>query len=96
MSSRYSTSHKGEVQEGRIAKPMRRVMVGHDATSSKDRVLRAAAEMTVDLSKLGTISGKKYGEQLDEPVCVCGFEKALFPWKIYRLWRPGSSGDGLH
>ena len=32
--------------------------------------------MTVDFSKFGTISGKKYGEPLDDPVCVFGFEKA--------------------
>ena len=33
--------------------------------------------MRIDLSQLGNISGQKYGEQLSDPVCVCGFEKAL-------------------
>ena len=33
--------------------------------------------MPVDLSKLGTISGKKYGDPQDDPVCVCDFEKSL-------------------
>ena len=33
--------------------------------------------MSVDLSKVGIVSGKNYGEPLDDPVCICGFERAL-------------------
>ena len=53
------------------------VIVAHDAISDKDYVLRGAAAMTVDFRKLGTVSGKKYGKPLHDPVCVCGFEKAF-------------------
>ena len=53
------------------------VIVAHDISSYKDYVLRGAAAMAFDLSKFGTISEKKYGEPLDGPVCVCGFEKAF-------------------
>ena len=33
--------------------------------------------VAVYFSKLGCLSNKKYGEPLGEPICVCGFEKAL-------------------
>ena len=52
-------------------------MIAHDTTSEKDYVFRGAAAMVIDLSKFGSIPGKRYGEPLDDPVCVCGFEKAL-------------------
>ena len=38
--------------------------------------------MAVDYSKLGTISGKRYGEPRDDPECVCGFEKVLSAGKL--------------
>ena len=44
--------------------------------------------MTVDFSKFGTISGKKYGEPLDDPVCVCGFEKALLARQLIDFGDP--------
>ena len=52
-------------------------MVGHDMKSNNDCVFRSASAMTADLSKFDTESGKKYGDPLGDPVCVCGFEKAL-------------------
>ena len=68
---------KSDVQERGIVKSGRCVMVAHHTTLNKDCILRGAAVMAIDISKLGTISGKKHGEPLDDPVCVCGFEKAL-------------------
>ena len=59
-----------EVQEGRTAKPMRRVMVGHDAISNKNRVLRGEAAMKIDLGKSDHVSGKEYGEPLSDPIYV--------------------------
>ena len=46
--------------------------------------------MTVDLSKFGTMCGKNYGEPLDDPVCVCGFEKAISAGQLIE------SGDPVH
>ena len=65
------------MQSGRIMRSGCYVMVTHDTTSGQGCFLRGAEAMSVDLSKFGIISGKKYGELLDDPVCVCGFEKAL-------------------
>ena len=44
--------------------------------------------MTVDLNKLGSISGKKYGEPLDDPVCVCSFEKVLLAEELIDFGDP--------
>ena len=52
-------------------------MVAHGMLLDKDYVLCDAAAMAVDLSKLGSISEKKYEEPLDDHVCVYSFEKAL-------------------
>ena len=53
-------------------------MVAHDVISDKDYVLRGVAAMVVDLSKFGTISDKKYGEPVGDPVCVCAFLRSPF------------------
>ena len=82
MSSYNQAYRKGVVQDGRILKSGRHVMAAHNVTSDKDYVLCGATAMAVDLSKLGTISGKKYGEPLNDPVCVCGFEKDLSAGKL--------------
>ena len=70
MSPYNQTFRKNDVQEGRIVNSGRRVMLAHDTTSDKDYVLRGAIAMAIDLSKFGIISGKKYGEPLDDPMCV--------------------------
>ena len=77
MSSYNQFSRKGCVQDGRIIKSGRHVMVAHTMKLNRDCALRGASAMTIDLGKSGSISGKKYGEPLDDPVCVCGFEKIL-------------------
>ena len=77
MSSRDQAFREGDVQEGCIVKTEDSVMVAHDTTSNKDCVFRDAAAIAIDLSKLGSVSGKKYGEPLGDPICVCGFKKAL-------------------
>ena len=77
ISSHNQASRKGGVQDGRIVKSWRHVMVAHDVISNKDYVLRDAAAMVDDFSKLGNISVKKYEAPLADPVGVCGFEKAL-------------------
>ena len=77
MSLYNQASRKSDVQENRPVKSGRRVMIAHSMNLNKDCVLRGASAMTVDLSKFGSISGKKYEEPLGDPVCVCGFEKAL-------------------
>ena len=61
MSSRDSIRHRGGVQGGLIVKSGRHVMAGHEAGSNKGFVLRGALAMKVDLSKFGSIPGKKYG-----------------------------------
>ena len=61
MVSHNSIRREEEVQVGRTEKSMRHVMVGHDATSNKDRVPRAAAVMTIDLNQFGQMSGKGTG-----------------------------------
>ena len=73
------------MQEVGIVKSGPLVMIVHDTTSDRDYVLRGAAAMTSDLRKLDTISRKKYGDQLDVPVCVCGFEKALLAGELFYL-----------
>ena len=65
-------------------------MVAHEVISDKDYVLRGATATAVDLSKFGTISGKKYGEPLDDSVCVCGFEKTLSTGQLIDF------GDPVH
>ena len=77
MSSGDDFRRYSGVKSGRIVKSGRRAMIVHDTTSNKDYFLRGAAAGVIDLSKLGPVSGKKYGEPLDDPVCVCGFEKTL-------------------
>ena len=52
-------------------------MVAHTTKLNKDCALRGALAMVIDVSKLGIISDTKYGEPLDDAVCVCGFEKSL-------------------
>ena len=82
MSSYNQASQEGGVQEGQIVKSGRHVKVVHEVISSKDYVLHGAVTMVVDLSKFGTISGKKYEEPLGDPVSVCGSEKALSAGKL--------------
>ena len=65
------------MQGGRITKSELLVMVAHDTTSGKDCFPRGVTAVLVYLSKFGTTSGKKYGEPLEDPLCVCGFENAL-------------------
>ena len=65
------------VQSDRIVESRRSVMIAHDATSNKDCFLRNAAAKAFNLSKLGSVSGNKYGAPLSDPVSVCGFERAL-------------------
>ena len=77
MFSYNEACHKNDVREGRFFESGRRVMVAHNTKLNKYCALRGASAMTVGLSKFGSISGMKYGEPLDDPVCVCGFEKAL-------------------
>ena len=57
MSSYTQACRRNNVQERRIVKSGRHVMVAHDTTLDKDYVLRVAAAMAVDLCKFGTISG---------------------------------------
>ena len=57
-------------------------MVAHDTISDEHYVLCDAAVMAVDLSKFSIIDGSKYGEPLYDPVCACGFEKALLARKL--------------
>ena len=63
-------------------------MVAHDKTLNKHYVLRGAEAMVVDLSKLDTISVKKYGEPLDDPECICGFEKTFSVVKLIEFVDP--------
>ena len=56
--SHDSIRREEEVQGGRTAMAMRRVMVGYDVESSKDRVLRGAAAMKIDISQFGHVSEK--------------------------------------
>ena len=58
MVSHNSIRHEEELQGGRTAKSMRRVMVGYDVKSNKDWVLSGAAAMTIYLSQFGHVSGK--------------------------------------
>ena len=44
--------------------------------SNKNRFLRGAAAMTIDLGQFDHVSDKGYGEPLSDPICVCRFEKA--------------------
>ena len=82
MSSYNKASRKVNMQDGRIVMSGRHVTIAHNISSDKDYVLRGAAAMTLDFSKLSTISGKKNGEPLDDPVCVCGFREDPFGWTI--------------
>ena len=74
---------KGSVQEGQILRSRRHVKVVHEVISSKDYVFHGAATMVVDLSKYGSISGKKYEEPLGDAVSVCGFENALSAGQLF-------------
>ena len=73
---------------GTIVRSARRVMIAHDTTSNKDCFFRGAAAMVVDISKLGSVSGKKYGEPLGDPVCVCSFEKAILAVQLIDFGDP--------
>ena len=66
-----------ETCNGRIVNLVRQEMIAHQPLSNKDKSLRGVAKMAVDFSKLGCLSGQKYGEQLFEHVRVSGFEKIL-------------------
>ena len=46
--------------------------------------------MTVDLSQFGHVSGKDYGVSLSDPLCVCGFEKALLAGQLIDFGDPVS------
>ena len=50
----------------------------------------------VDLSKLVSVSGKNYGEPLNDLVCVCGFENALSAGQLIDFDDLGPSDDGSH
>ena len=86
MSLRDQECRKSNVQNGRIMKSRRHVMVAHDMTSDEDCFLLRATTMSVDLSKLVIVSTKTYGEPLDNPVCVCGFEDALSAGHLIGFW----------
>ena len=51
--------------------------------------------MSVDLSKFGIVSEKKYGGPLDDPVCVCGFEKALSAGQLIDFGDPVRLEKGI-
>ena len=65
------------LQSKHIVKTGRRGMVTYDTTSNKDSLLSGAAALAVEVCKLGSLSRKRYGGLLSDPVCVCGFEKPL-------------------
>ena len=77
MPSRDQACQKSDVQEGRIVKSVRRVNVAHQSTCNKDSFFRGETVIAVDFSSFDCLSEKEYGEPLDEPIFVCGFEKAL-------------------
>ena len=52
-------------------------MVAHDVITSMDYIFRGASAIVFDLSKFGSLSGKKYDGSFGDTVCVCCFEKAL-------------------
>ena len=54
------------MQDGRIVKSERHVMVAHTTKLNKDCAPRCASAMTIDLSKLDSIFGKKYEEPLGD------------------------------
>ena len=85
MCSRDSTYREGRVKEEYIVKLGSLIMVGQDTKTNKDRIIRGAAAMIVDLSKFGTESEKNYREPLREPVCVCSFKKAFSVGKLIDL-----------
>ena len=88
MSSGDDERRYSGVQSGRIVKSGRRAMIAHDMTPNKDYFLRGAAAVEVDLSKFGSVSGKKYGEPLGDPVCVCLFESTLSAGKLIDFGDP--------
>ena len=79
---------KNNVQEGRVVESGCRVTATYNMSLNKDCRLRGASAMTVDFGKLGTISGKKYGEPLEDLVCVCGFENALLTGQLIERGDP--------
>ena len=68
MSSYNESSRKGCVQDGQIVNSRRHAMVAHTTKLDKDCAFRGSSAMKIDLSKLGSIPGKKYGELLNDPV----------------------------
>ena len=77
MSSYNQACRKNYVQEGCLVESGSCVMVAYNTKLNSNCALRGASAMKFDLSKFGSIPCMKYVEPLDDPVCVCGFEKAL-------------------
>ena len=74
MYSGDDVRHYSGVQSGSIVKSRHPIMISQDTTSNNDWFIRGAAAVAVELSKLGSVSRKKYGEPLVDHVFVCGFE----------------------
>ena len=77
MSSHDQACRKSEVQEGCIVESRRGVMIVHQSSCNEYSFFRSAAVIALDFIKFGSFSEKKYGEPLDELICVYVFEKAL-------------------
>ena len=88
MYSRGLARHLGETRSGCITKPKHQAMIAHSSLPNKDNFLRFVAAMAFDFSKIGCLSGQKYGESLGGPVSVCSFEKALSGGQLIEFGNP--------
>ena len=77
MSSYNQACRRNDVQEERIVRSGRHVMVVHDTKSDIDYVLCGATAIKVDLSQFSSIPEKKCRDPLGDLLCVYDFEKAL-------------------
>ena len=66
----FKPARKGDVQDVRTVNLGRHVMAAHDVKSDKNCLLQGSTAMLVGLSKFGIVSGKKFGEPIDDSLCL--------------------------
>ena len=65
-------------------------MVAVQTSFNKDNLLGGAEVITINSSKSGCISEKKYGEPLGETICVLRFEESLLVGHLIEFGDPAS------
>ena len=78
-SSYNQACRKNDVQEGRIVKSVRRVMIAHDTISNKDCILRRAQRWRSISASLVPYQGRSMGSNL---VILCVFAALRRPFRL--------------